>query len=54
MKLLHKLFPLGHFFISLLFIACGLALITFAAIQLWQGVQPWHALALNERLHTVL
>jgi putative Mn2+ efflux pump MntP len=54
MKLLHKLFPLGHFLISLLFIGCGVALITFAALQLWRGVQPWHGLALNERLHTVL
>ena len=54
MKLLHKLFPLGHFLISLLFIGCGVALITFAALQLWRGVQPWYGLALNERLHTVL
>ena len=54
MKLLHKLFPLGHFLISLLFIGCGVALIAFAALQLWHGVQPWHGLALNERLHTVL
>jgi len=54
MKLLHKLFPLGHFLISLLFIGCGVALITFAALQLWHRVQPWHGLALNERLHTVL
>ena len=54
MKLLHKLFPLGHFLISLLFIGCGVALITFAALQLWRGVQPWHGLALNERLHLVL
>jgi len=54
MKLLHKLFPLGHFLISLLFIGCGVALIAFAALQLWHGVQPWPGLALNERLHTVL
>ena len=54
MKLLHKLFPLGHFLISLLFIGCGLALITFAALQLWQGIHPWGELALDQRLHTVL
>ena len=54
MKLLHKLFPLGHFLISLLFIGCGLALITFAALQLWQGIKPWGGLALDQRLHTVL
>jgi putative Mn2+ efflux pump MntP len=54
MKLLHKLFPLGHFLISLLFIGCGLALITFAAFQLWHGIQPGGGLALTQRLHTVL
>ena len=54
MKLLHKLFPLGHLLICLLFIGCGLALITFAGLQLWQGIQPWGGLALDQRLHTVL
>lgn len=54
MKLLHKLFPLGHCLISLLFVSCGLALITFAGFQLWQGIQPWGGLALDQRLHIVL
>jgi hypothetical protein len=54
MKMLHKLFPLGHCLISLLFICCGLALIIFARLQLWDGIQPWGGLALNQRLHTVL
>jgi putative Mn2+ efflux pump MntP len=54
MKLLHKLFPFGHFLISLLFIGCGLALITFAALQLWQGIQPWGGLTRDQRLQTVL
>ena len=53
MKLLHKLFPLGHLLISLLFVGCGLALITFAGLQLWRD-QPWGGLALDQRLHTVL
>jgi hypothetical protein len=38
MKLLLKIFPLAHLAVSLMFVACGLALIGFAAIQLWQGV----------------
>ena len=54
MKLLHKLFPLGHLLICLLFIGCGLALITFAGLQLWLGIQPWGGLALDQRLNTVL
>ena len=40
MKLLHKLFPLGHLLISLLFVGCGLALITFAGLQLWHRINP--------------
>jgi putative Mn2+ efflux pump MntP len=54
MKTLHKLFPLGHLLISFLFIGCSLALITFAGIHLWDGIQPWGGLALHQRLHTVL
>ena len=54
MKLLHKLFPLAHCLISLLFIGCGLASIAFAGLQLWHGIQPWGRRALNQRLHTVL
>ena len=54
MKFLHKLFPLGHLLICLLFIGCGVALIAFAGLQLWQGIQPWGGLRLDERLHTVL
>jgi len=54
MKLLHKLFPLGHCLVSLLLIGCGLALITFTGLQLWYGIQPWGELALSQRLHIVL
>ena len=39
MKLIHKLFPAGHFVISLLFVAAALALIAIAGMQLWQGIQ---------------
>jgi hypothetical protein len=54
MKILYKIFPLGHFVISLLFIGCGLALIGFAGWQLWQGIQPASALSLTQRLDAVL
>lgn len=40
LKLVHALFPIGHFVISLLFIACGVALIVFACIQLWASIAP--------------
>ena len=54
MKHLHKLFPLGHYLISLLFIGCGLALITFAGLQLWHGIQPSGKRALDQHLYPVL
>jgi hypothetical protein len=54
MKLLRKLFPFGHFIISLLFVVCALALIFLAAMQLWQAFQLAGGLVLNQRLNAVL
>jgi hypothetical protein len=54
MKHLHKLFPLGYYLISLLFIGCGLALITSAGLQLWHGIQPSGKRALEQHLYPVL
>ena len=54
MKLFRKLFPIGHFIISLLFVVCALALIFLAAVQLWQALQLGGSLALNQRLNGVL
>jgi hypothetical protein len=54
MKLLHRLFPAGHFVISVLFLVCAAALIAFAATQLWQGIQPFEAVPFLERLNGVL
>jgi hypothetical protein len=54
MNLLHRLFPAGHFVISLLFLAGALALIGVAAMQLWQGIQLLDDVPLYERLNAVL
>ena len=54
MKLLRKIFPIGHFVISLLFVGCALALIGFAGFQLWQGIQPSGTFLLPQRLNAVL
>jgi hypothetical protein len=54
MKILRKIFPLGHLLISLLFIGCALALIGFAAYQLWQGIQPRSTVSFPYRLNAVL
>jgi hypothetical protein len=54
MKLIHRLFPAGHFVISLLFLAGAMALIGLAAVQLWQGVQLFGGVPLTQRLIAVL
>jgi len=52
--LIHKIFPVGHFVISLLFIVSAFGLIGFAVAQLWEGLQPGGELTANIRLHAVL
>ena len=54
MKMLHKIFPLAHFVISLLFIVCALTLISLAAFELWQGIQPRSTVSMRHRLNAVL
>ncbi|HYH42695.1 MAG TPA: hypothetical protein VD867_12005 [Burkholderiales bacterium] len=49
----HLLFPVAHFCIGLLFAACGLALIGFSALELWEGLAPGDA-SNTERLDMVL
>jgi hypothetical protein len=53
-KTIRKLFPIGHFLISLLFMCCGMALIVFAGLQLWHGLQPLSTLSLTERVDIIL
>ena len=54
MSSLHRLFPAGHFIISVLFLLAGAALIVLAALQLWQGVQLFESAPLLARLNAVL
>jgi len=54
MNMIRKIFPIGHFVISVLFIGCALALIGFAGYQLWQGLQPISPVSLPQRLDAVL
>jgi hypothetical protein len=53
-KLFHRVFPAGHFVISLLFVAGALALVGVAAVQLWQGIQLFDELSIHDRLTAVL
>jgi hypothetical protein len=50
----HRVFPLGHFLISLLFVASALGLIGFAGSQLWDGLRPWGDATADARLLAVL
>jgi hypothetical protein len=54
MKIIRKIFPIGHFVISLLFVGCALALIGLAAFELWQGIQPAGSFPRSQRLNAVL
>ena len=54
MGFIRKVFAVGYTGTIVLFVCCGLALIVFAAMELWHGVNPGAALALRERFNSVL
>jgi len=54
MNILHRLFQIGHFIISVLFLVAGFALIGTALMQLWQGIQWVEEATLLQRLNVVL
>src|SRR5688572_11835914 len=54
MNFIHRLFPAGHFVISLLFLLAGFTLVVLAGVQLWQGIQPFESVGLTPRLNAVL
>jgi hypothetical protein len=54
MSILHRLFSVGYFLISVLFLVAGFALIGTALAQLWQGVQWLESASLLARLNVVL
>ena len=54
MRIVRALFAAGYSAISLLFYGCGLALIVFAVLELWEGIDPWSRLELQDRFNGVL
>lgn len=54
MEIIRKLFAVSYSSIIFLFICCGLALIFFAALELWHGLNPNAVLPLRERFNSVL
>ena len=54
MEFVRKIFPIGHFIFSLVFIVCAGAILFFALTQLWQGIQVGTGLSVNERLNAIM
>lgn len=54
MKVTGKIFAVGYLATVALFACCGMALIVFAAMELWHGVNPVAGLPLRERFNSVL
>ncbi len=53
-NLISKIFIAGYAAVIVLFVCCALALIVFAVMELWHGVNPSAGLALRERFNSVL
>ena len=54
MKIIQKIFAVGYSGIIVLFVFSALALILFAALELWQGINPSAVLTLRDRFNFVL
>lgn len=54
MHLLRRLFAIGYLAIVLLFICCGVALVVFAAGEIWRGISPAAEIALSGRFNAIL
>ncbi len=54
MKVTRKIFSVGYVGTIVLFVCCGLALIVFAGVELWHGLNPFAELPLRERFNSVL
>ena len=54
MRVTQKVFVVGYLGTIVLFVCCGVALIVFAALELWHGVNPVAGLPLRERFNSVL
>jgi hypothetical protein len=53
-KIVRKVFLLGYSVIIFLFICCAVALIAFAALELWEGINPAAGMQLRERFNHIL
>jgi hypothetical protein len=53
-RVTRTVFAVGYVGTIVLFVCCGLALIVFAAMELWHGVNPAAGMPLRERFNAVL
>jgi hypothetical protein len=54
MSFIHKVFPAGHFVISMMFVVCSIALMVFAILQFWTGIGPAGDIPVQKRVNLVL
>lgn len=54
MIIIRKIFAIGYSSIIFLFTCCALALIVFAMLELWHGINPGATLALRDRFNSIL
>lgn len=54
MKIIEKIFTVGYCLIVLLFFCCAVALLFFAGLELWHGINPGAAMPLRERFNSIL
>ncbi|HEX7181690.1 MAG TPA: hypothetical protein VF756_07595 [Thermoanaerobaculia bacterium] len=54
MRIVRNLFAAGYSAVSILFFGCAIALIVFAVLELWQGVNPGGGLEPRARFNAVL
>src|SRR5688500_19859314 len=50
----HKVFPAGHFVISMMFVVCSIALLVFAVVQFSAGANPAADFPIQQRVNLVL
>jgi hypothetical protein len=53
-KIVRKVFLLGYSVIIFLFVCCAVALIAFAALELWEGINPAAGMQLRDRFNHIL
>lgn len=54
MRAIRLLFNAGYISIAVLFVAVALALVGFALLELWGGVNPYETTEVNERLRALI